>query len=325
MGMNMETNTGETVAAAKTASAKLWRHDKRPSWGLAVIMWERNGKRAYQFEDGEVRVIKEGFYNLLSPATAPGDGTGRSVVRMARRRAGGDDATLPTVRHQMEYMRSQYPEGFDDPAWFKQHRGEGRRLKRHRDPALADAARAWSMAALNAYLEAGDWRGIVDSAVEVLKGTDLVTAAHVKKLAGANATEALARSFVTLIHDHDAPRAIERFRDAVKAAGGPANSWNLMTAPRALANVDGDVCVRPSVMKIQARILIPGFSPSATPNAKEYAEYLRAARALRDELEAGGLEPRDMLDVYDFIWLTLRPAVRDEVMAALDGPSSDDA
>ena len=40
---------------------ELYRHVKRPEWGVAMIAWERNGTRAYQFEDGKLRKFPEAF------------------------------------------------------------------------------------------------------------------------------------------------------------------------------------------------------------------------------------------------------------------------
>ena len=67
----METQT-ETQLQAN--ASELVRHVRRPSWGVGVEVWERNGKRAYQFSDGKMRVIKEGFFHLLEPTQSPGDG-----------------------------------------------------------------------------------------------------------------------------------------------------------------------------------------------------------------------------------------------------------
>jgi hypothetical protein len=39
----------------------LYRHKKREEWGVAVFLWERDGKRAFRFADGETRVFKQGF------------------------------------------------------------------------------------------------------------------------------------------------------------------------------------------------------------------------------------------------------------------------
>lgn len=296
----------------------LFKHDRRPQWGLAVVLWEREGKRGYQFADGTVRVIKDGFYDLFSPTTAPGDGSVRSLVRMALRRAGGDDTVLPTLRHQAAYMRGLYPQGFASPEWIARHRGGGRRLKRHRGPAVTTATKLWAREVLEAAVERGDWVAVHAAMVEVLSSTDLVTPTLVKKLKKAEATEELARSFVTLLHDENAVRAIDHFRKALASAGAPV-SWPLVTAPRAVMHPQSDVCVRPSVWKTQARMVMPGFSPGTKPSAGEYAMFKKVAGAVRKELVLQDLAPVDMLDVYDFVWTTLRASVRGDVMGSLGG------
>jgi nicotinamidase-related amidase len=45
--------------------APLFRHVKRPEWGVGMLVWERDTARAYQFEDGRLRKIREGYYALL--------------------------------------------------------------------------------------------------------------------------------------------------------------------------------------------------------------------------------------------------------------------
>ena len=50
---------------------RLFRHSKRPQWGIAALVWELNGKRGYQFSDGKLRVFKQGFYGLFESAVAP--------------------------------------------------------------------------------------------------------------------------------------------------------------------------------------------------------------------------------------------------------------
>ena len=42
-----------------------YRHRMRPKWGLAILAWDTGDKRGFQFEDGQVRIIKDGFYDLM--------------------------------------------------------------------------------------------------------------------------------------------------------------------------------------------------------------------------------------------------------------------
>ncbi|MCA9636994.1 MAG: hypothetical protein KC420_13290, partial [Myxococcales bacterium] len=52
------------------------------------------------------------------------------------------------------------------------------------------------------------------------------------------------------------------------------------------------------------------LTASRAPSARAYHGYLRLARDVRDWLIAQGMRPRDLIDVHDFIWETMRPAAQ---------------
>ena len=58
----------------------LYTHVKRPKWGLAILAWEGRESRHYQFQDGQLRTIKDGWYHLLEPVDEPYD-SARDIVR----------------------------------------------------------------------------------------------------------------------------------------------------------------------------------------------------------------------------------------------------
>ena len=132
---------------------KLYRHSRRKEWGLAIVAWTRPTRRGYQFADGKLRVIKQGYYGLLREVDKPASQASEIIeelqrqagISRARRRArGGTRASgTPPVRleEQIALFRRTHPDGFEEPGWREEVRGEGapRRLKRHRDPAIADA------------------------------------------------------------------------------------------------------------------------------------------------------------------------------------------
>ena len=41
-----------------------------------------------------------------------------------------------------------------------------------------------------------------------------------------------------------------------------------------------------------------------------YQRYRKMTLSIREKLEQAGLKPRDLLDVHDFVFLTLKPSVR---------------
>ncbi|KIG14900.1 hypothetical protein DB30_06202 [Enhygromyxa salina] len=294
---------------------------------MAALLWEQDGKRGYQFSDGKMRVFKQGFYHLFETAEAPGDGSAKAVRRLARlaRADGVTEATrLPTLRDQILLFRRSYPKGFYGDAWMAKCRGVGvrkalKRLKRHRDPAISDAHQL-SAAQLAPLVKAGDHAQILDRMIAVAEATNLVPGAHVKKLRKLSPSRELTTAvyeWITCEQDND--DADRRFNHLVRQLGD-AGTWPVVTSLRGLLEAGEHVCVRPSVFSKQAKLLLPSFSAESRPRYKSYVRYLHVANVVRDELTEAGFEPRDLLDVHDFMWETLRPAAREDLIAQYELP-----
>jgi hypothetical protein len=76
------------------------------------------------------------------------------------------------------------------------------------------------------------------------------------------------------------------------------------------------VAVRPTVLSKQAQWAYPRLRYHTKPEGRVYTRILTMARTVRDTLIKAGHVPKDMLDIYDFMLVTLRPAaqkVLDEV------------
>jgi hypothetical protein len=316
--MNVASNASESTP---TQTTTLYRHSKRTEWGLAALVWEREGKRGYQFEDGKLRVFKDGFYGLFETVHDASDSATRTMGRLTRRaKVDGVKAgkRLPSLRDQVALFLELYPRGFADPKWISDHRErDGRALKRHRAPVLELAARRLGRDALADGIEREAWAEVRDRVVEVLRKTDLVPKKHVDQLAAMEPTEELAWSIYELLHgDTAGDHRIVRFKRELARQSGPAGSWPLLAALRGLTEPNEHTCIRPSVFAVQAKMVMPAFKPPKSPTPMGYARYLQVARLVRDELTRQGHAPRDLLDVYDFIWTTLRPAAREDLERA---------
>lgn len=291
----------------------LYRHKKREQWGVAVFLWERDGKRAFRFADGETRVFKQGFYGLMVPAPVPADGSAdelRAKVRASM--SGKKDEIIPTVGDQLVLLLKDYPKGFAGDAWRDKHRGSGRRLKRHRDPAVKQARELLAADRIAELHEHGDYSGVLDSLVAVMAATDLVPSAHVNKLKDTKPT----RDFSATIRDvakDPAEATLRMMQAALVGAQGPATSWQILTAPLALLAPHKHMCLRPSVFGVQGRIVMPRFNPPKRASEAAYQRYLEVARLVEEELTELGHAPLDLLDLHDFVWMTLRPAAREEL------------
>jgi hypothetical protein len=292
----------------------LYRHEKRENWGVAVFLWERDGKRAFRFADGETRVFKQGFYELMVPTTPPADGSADELRAKVRAHASGrKDAIVPTVGDQLVLLLKDYPKGFAGEAWQTTHRGGGRRLKRHRDAAIRRARELLGPESLRQAHAAGNYQAALDALVKLLTETDLAPGAHIRKLQEAQATEELSELLIRFAADSEGA-TVRELQAALERARGPATSWQILTAPLALLAPHVHMCVRPSVLATQGTIVMPHtFTAPKRANEAGYQRYLEIARLVTEELEALGHPPRDLLDIHDFAWVTLRPAARDEL------------
>lgn len=303
---------------AQNQSQVLYRHRKCPQWGLAVLAWENIDKRGYQFEDGNLRVFKSGFYTLLEDVEPPADQSRRVLEFLNRTlgrsqavaKAASRDVVLIPFTDQVTYFKAQYPGGFLDKVWLEKIRGDGvaRPLKRHRNPALARAKEQLSASALDRMIADQDHAGVINALTEVLEQTNLVTATKLKPLSSAlhYHQQTIALAVRELLHGEE--DFSPRFSSWVNSMGKP--SWELATAPLALINPGEHICVKPSVFEQQALWLSPRLRHVRLPRGETYQHYLKMAVAIFEQLESAELKPQDLMDVYDFIDVTLRPATR---------------
>lgn len=303
---------------------ELLRHVKRPQWGLAILAWERGDRRAYQFEDGRLRKFKEGYYDMMQPGESKqrseeaviadlqaAIGTTRSTTRKTLKPAASFD-------EQVELFKSLYPGGFQGEKWTEEHRGtpEGRDLKRHRDPAIAQAREVLAEGEVAAMMAEARYADLRSAVTELLASTSLVSLRHVKTLRGLeeDETERFAEAVAGLLHGEGdfGPRFkvwLKLLRDVL----GGKPSWRIATVLPALMEPDRHVVVRHSAFIRQAASIAPTSKYSRRPRARAYRNFRRVARVAHTRLEAADLKPRDLMDVHDFIWATLRDSALDHL------------
>ena len=314
------TSEVSTDPANESDEISFYRHTKKPSWGLALILWERDGKRAYKFEDGKERIIAEDYYRLLDRTDDEPDSDSVLIAEIAKLRGGDADrkADSMTFEEQLAVYLAQYPGAFGSDAWIKGYRGkEGkRRLKRHRVPAIAEAQERLSKAEFERILEQGAYKELQETLVEVLGGTDLVSKAQLEPFRKGVAAENFTRSlYAMLCGEGDMSK---RFGDLAQHMSmlWPRVPWTVITAPLALVHPKEHVCVKPSVFTKQADCTAKPIRPTKLPTARVYRGYLEMCVQLREKLSNAGALPHDLLDVYDFIWVTQRPAALEHLARA---------
>lgn len=335
--MTVSTNTEH--AARPDA---LYRHTKRNEWGLAIMAWDRQGRRAYQFEDGVLRVFANGFHSLMEPVDRPIAEAqpiiDRLVVKLAEndaeaataRKAAASKPQPLSVEDQVAFFITQYEKGFFDAAWRHDVRGSDakRRLKRHRDPAISSAREILSAERLSKLMADQQFGKIYEDVSKVLESSDLVTPAQLKVLANVDARhhQSLARAVRDLLYgDGPSEQRFGKFLETLTEATGSAPSWQLATALGALVHPEAHVCVRATTFREQAKSMAPRLDVKNVPSAAAYERLVAMAKSVHDKLKAHDLAPRDLMDVYDFMRVTLAPKARKQVEALRASRSATDA
>lgn len=318
-----------TDETAPTPGDRLYLHTKRKQWGMAVLAWERDGKRGYQFEDGQLRVFAEGFYKLLEEVEQPPEQAARLMAKLGRQGGlgkgdGKAEEQRLTFEEQLAVFLEQFPEGFAGEDWRTGQRGEGvsRRLKRHRDAAAAAAAEQLSKEALDELIASGDDAEVVRRLTELVHSTDLVTRAQAEPVARAKPSPQLSRGLRDVLYgEGDYEPRFDEYCRLMLEAGRKQLSWPLVSTIPALVHPHAHVAVRPTVLSKQAQWAAPRLRYSTKPDGKAYSRILAMARTVRDTLTNGDHPPKDFLDVYDFMLCTLRPAaakILDEVRRRME-------
>jgi hypothetical protein len=118
--------------------------------------------------------------------------------------------------------------------------------------------------------------------------------------------EFFARALRDLLHGEG--EFDERFEQFVRACDvwkSRPPTWELVTAPAALVHPTEHFCVQPAALLEQARVLDLPLALGVRPTADGYRAALATARGLRESCLERGLKPTDLLDIHDFVRLTL--------------------
>jgi hypothetical protein len=162
-------------------------------------------------------------------------------------------------------------------------------------------------------MAAGTYSKVLEAWVEVVRSTDLVPPSHAKRLELMTPGRALSSALVAHLYDADEDVAFDHLVLRLKR-WGCRPTWELVTVTRALVFPTQHVPIRPSVFAQQLEVLDQVAALGNLPNARGYAACQRAAKSIVEALAERGQPPKDLIDVHDFIWDTLRPSVRAQLV-----------
>ena len=317
-----------TQSTTETSDLPLFNHTARKDWGVAVLVREEGGKRAYVFEDGEERTMASGYHQLMRRVEQPNvdqrafyEKQRAVLARREKASASSSPSDGRSFLDQLEKLHETFPAGILDAKWAAEMRGEGvaDRAPRHRNPLVAEAKERLTPQALEPLFKSQSYAQVWDTVLNVLSHTDLVPAAQLKKPKGMkeDGMKALALAVRELLHGtapHD--QRFDGFLTAFLPVYGEAARWELATAVAAVYSPNENACVHPAAFKQQVKVMGGRGSAPARATSAAYTRFLSVARLVANKLKEQNQEPRDLLDVYDFIRLTSGPATKARVPAA---------
>lgn len=216
---------------------------------------------------------------------------------------------------QIRIFEAMHPGGFTGDTWQSDRRGgEGRkRLKRHRNPMLTDAAEILAEERVNAALNDGTHLDYVKEIAGMLGASDLVGKAYVEQLV--RLKDDKAKSWVEALNEllHSNRRkalCFTHWLDVHRTTMGKFPSWKAATVLPALLFPEREVCVHKTSFLGVAGEVAPAEPYSKSPTASGYIAMRALAETVAEKLRAAGHEPQDMLDVRDFIESTMRPSAK---------------
>ena len=310
-----------TEQSTHTGTA-LFRHTVRPEWGTAMLVVEEPGKRRYQFTDGKLRTFKEGYYELFEQVEIEASEGARLLSNLQTLAGNATWGNQPESRtatktesfslpEQITIFKQIFERGFQDTDYEADVRGcseDGGKGTRH-DVIIA-CRTLLSKETLGQAIEDERWKEIHKTAVTVAGSTNIPSSGSDLRLLrqlDEDKCEGFAKALFFLLHSDEAYSL--RFTRWVEylASAGVKPTWPMTTVLPALAFPGEHIAIKPSVFRQEARVVMSGMEYTPTPNANDYERYQRMGKKISQTLVTNDLQPRDMMDVYDFIWLTLRP------------------
>jgi hypothetical protein len=304
------------------AAPTLYTLQSQPTWGRAALLDDKDGKLFLFFEHGGRRIFVKSQVKGLQ-AVELGEDEARTVdARLRGKHPQGGAArkpakaktarpllaAFPSFEAQVRWFETFFPGGFAGEKFIAEERGapETKGKKGYKTAAIKLAQAQLSPERLASATPAETF----EAARKLLGFTNLVFPiegaipfATLKEEDQAGFVAALGE----LLHGDGAHGArFEKFASSVRiwdAAGqGRKVTWPLATLLQALYAPEQHTFVKPTVFEQQALLLDVPADKHAPVTGISYERFLDVARKTSALLAAAGHPPRDLMDVYSFIW-----------------------
>ncbi|WP_437858342.1 hypothetical protein [Sorangium sp. So ce363] len=324
-----------TSRSTEPSAPIIVKHPGCPQWGLGYLVEERDEKRFYDFEDGLNHSIAKAFWSKLEPVQLGDDEASALEARIRglrdrpsaaakKQRARVVAPPVTSFDEQVASFESQFEGGFGGPQFIAEERGaaggegaEGpasgakKKSKAFKQGAIETARALLAKGELEALLAAGNLNDFMERITKVHKAAtgllhplgDLIPFNKMP----AEHHRAYAEAVVDLLYGAgDYAARFDRLAGVLAAA--KVVTWPLVTILGALVYPGEHVFVKPSFFEKQAAVLGFNLAYDRAPSAEGYARMQSLARELERRLRERGLAPRDLMDVYAFLWRTISPS-----------------
>ena len=278
------------------------KHPTRPEWGVGQILETigENKIKVFFVNDGEkilditiAKLVKVTGAEAAHPALD--NPRPKTIVRPRK---------LPATKHfsnlqeAIHYFLRQFPEGFASEGFL----GTERQYKLDANELFLQLLSADDFSQL---LKAGSYDEICSRASQIMNKTNLVFPQE--KIAFRNSLETVdnRKSFAETLYSllygqEDYEIRFKGFAECLQRIG--ADKWTIVTYYPFLRYPKKQMFLKP--MATQRAAAACNFELNYHPklNWLTYTSLLGFSQRLLDDLKAGGLKPRDMIDVQSFIW-----------------------
>lgn len=304
-------------------------HNKQPDWGIGLVLHNLADHWVLYFENaGEKKFLKRVANDMLTPTkmdqksldalSSRANGRKRKAppkpsknLITGRKPAAKASAgpRFASVKVQIEAFEKLFPGGFTGDAFVKGERG----VAENNDDGDKQFGIALAQSTLSKEAFANESADVLfERAQAVLKATNIVFPIEgvipFRGLAGADREKALA-ALKDLLHGSEAyGERLTKFAAALtlKDSKGVAKkvTWPLATVFGGLLDPKQNVCVKPTAFALQALTVGMTVDKSAPLAADSYAKFVEVLKKTEAALVEAGHKPRDLMDVYSFIYRT---------------------
>jgi hypothetical protein len=310
----------------KTDKPVVFTNESQPQWGFGIILEDKPDRVVFLFEQGEKRIFKKPLIQGLKPteALSPEDAEALDARLRGRRPSQSQKApakgakgkkapapkaqTYASFEEQLRWFEKEFEGGFEGERFIAEERGrEGVEGKKGFKTAAIRLAR--EQLAPERFKSASP-EELFEAAKRVVQFTTIVHPMEGAVAFGSMKEEeraAFVAALGELLHGTgDYGARFDRFVNAVNIADADGKTkkltWPLATILPAMYFPTEHVCVKPTYFEQQAPLAGLSANKSEAPSSAGYARFLEVARTTQKQLETAGHRPRDLMDVYSFIW-----------------------